>query len=455
MYTNKNKFLLPVLNMLIGFYPIAFAVGNLFINLNTIFIILIGLSIFRTKIFFLGENIINKLIFTFFTYIILITFIKNYNGSLIAVFEIKEFVKSIAYLRYLLLYLIISKLIEQNELNIKYLYVSSFVLCVFLFFDLGLQFITGVDVFGYEQNYKFRLSGFFGSEYIAGGYLLNFSFFAIAGSYFVFKNKEKFLDYKYFLFFASLFIFFIFITGNRMSLLLFLMAITIFSIFEKKIRKIFFIGLSSIIVIFIIQIKNPSYDGSTIRASYHTGIKHVLEISSNFFSYLGDNKELKFKNLSAEAENLIEEENLMYVLESWHLKNFIAGVHTWKKNKIFGGGLRSYVKNCEFSAFMLCQRHPHNYYIEVMVETGLIGLSLIITIFLISIRNFFKFFSTANKISFKELQLFLAPILIYFVYIFPIKTSGSFFSTFNSTLLFLLMAMVFNLKKFYKIIKKS
>ena len=454
MYTSKNKFYLLVLNSLIGFYPVAYALGNLLINLNTILIIFLGLFIYRTKIFYLGKNILNKLIFIFFIYIVLITLIKNYNGSIIAIFEIKEFIKSLAYLRYLLLYLIVYKLIEKNELNIRYFYISSFALCLFLMFDLGLQFATGFDIFGYEQNYKFRLSGFFGAEYIAGAYLLNFSLFAITGTYLIFKRKEKFFNYKYFLFFCFLFVCFIFITGNRMPLLLFFLVIIIFSAFRKKLRKNILISFSALILISIIVIKNVSDDGSTIRASFDTGLKHSLEISTKFFSYLGDNKELKLISLSAEAESSIEEENLMYVIESWHLKNFIAGIQTWKKNKIFGGGLRSYVKNCEFSAFMLCQRHPHNYYLEIMVETGLVGLSLLIVIFFISIKNFFKFFPFDNKISFKKLQLFLAPIIIYLIFIFPIKTSGSFFATFNSTLFFLLAAMVFNLKNFYKIIKK-
>ena len=58
----------------------------------------------------------------------------------------------------------------------------------------------------------------------------------------------------------------------------------------------------------------------TLRANLHTMVKHTYEISTKFFNYLGDNKEIKFKKMSADAERKIEEENKMYEIKSWHLK---------------------------------------------------------------------------------------------------------------------------------------
>jgi len=99
--------------------------------------------------------------------------------------------------------------------------------------------------------------------------------------------------------------------------------------------------------------------------------------------------------------------------------------------------------------------HPHNYYFELLTETGLIGFILAITIFGMTLyRTFYKkyfvnsSFLVNNKIIIPFIFLFIAEI-------FPIKSTGSFFTTGNATYIFLIMAILVGLASKEKIIENK
>ena len=72
-----------------------------------------------------------------------------------------------------------------------------------------------------------------------------------------------------------------------------------------------------------------------------------------------------------------------------------------------------------------CSTHPHQIYNELLSEHGLIGLIIIFYIFyLLIFRNFSK----------KKTNLNIVCLIYMIVYFIPILPSGSFFSTFTSTL---------------------
>ena len=63
------------LTLLIAIIPLSFIAGNLVLNLNIIILILISLVIYRGKIFKFEYDLLDKLIITFFVYIISISLI--------------------------------------------------------------------------------------------------------------------------------------------------------------------------------------------------------------------------------------------------------------------------------------------------------------------------------------------------------------------------------------------
>ena len=115
-------------------------------------------------------------------------------------------------------------------------------------------------------------------------------------------------------------------------------------------------------------------------------------------------------------------------------------------NKYIGGGIKSFRINCwqrkniqswESGA---CNTHPHNYYLEILTDLGIVGFFILSTIFLIVIyQSIVKryFFST----DLKNNSLMTPFMFIFLMEVFPIKSSGSFFTTTNATFFFLILAI--------------
>ena len=81
--------------------------------------------------------------------------------------------------------------------------------------------------------------------------------------------------------------------------------------------------------------------------------------------------------------------------------------------------------------------HPHNYYLEILTDLGLFGF-LIFSI--MTILVIFK--SYRNLFDFKNKYIFSPFFYVFLMEIFPIKSSGSFFTTNNAVIIFFSLAVV-------------
>ena len=85
--------------------------------------------------------------------------------------------------------------------------------------------------------------------------------------------------------------------------------------------------------------------------------------------------------------------------------------------------------------------HPHNYYLEILTETGLIGFVFVVSIF-ITVLYFTFFKKYILKTELTSNKIIIPFIFLFVVEIFPIKSTGSFFTTGNATFFFLLIAVI-------------
>ena len=413
-----------LINILFIIFPLSLILGNLFTNLNIFFLCIFAFIFYNKKLISFKINSLDKLILIFFFYILL-TLIINFFENLFAgeIFPEQIISKTLFYLRYLALYLVLRFLIIQKILNLNWFSLACAVCAIFVCFDIFYQFIFGKNIFGIEPTGSRHFSGVFGEELIAGGYLQKFSLFTLFLPFVL--NKKLFHKNLIQLSLFAIFMLGIILSGNRMPLILFIFSFFLFAFLNKELKKKIF---TLFIIVFLFLSLNFS-----LNQTFKINMK-------NFFVY--------GKNL---ANTLFIKDLTNEPIEVWqkpYVRPFYCGKYIWKKNPFFGGGIRSYR-----TAEVGCGSHPHNYYLEILADLGLIGLSIILVfVFMLLDRIFnkkiilfpFRLYEINNKI--------IPFFIIFFIEFFPLRTSGSFFTTNNSSIIFIILAILVSLiskKKIY------
>ena len=411
-----------ILNILISAIPLSLIIGNLATNINIVLICTIGIWIFGKNVF-LTNNKVNYLIYLFFLYLIIITFFNNFNNINKNNLYLDHILKSFYFLRYLIMFLVVSKLIEKNEFNTNIFFISCAFFSFIIAADVIVQAIFKINIFGYPIINN-KPTSFFKSENIAGGYLQKFILFFI----FIFIIKKKLNNINLLIILSAIFLIPILITGNRMPTILYIASIMIFFILEKKFKNLIFVFIISSIIIFLVAISNPHRLQKDLKVFFVESID-MFRVAPGLFI----NNELE-KN---------------YYWRSGYLLHFNSGIQQWKQNKFFGRGLKSFRINCKYKDHQTCNTHPHNYFIEIMLDTGVLGIIIIYLTFIIGSKNFLQFYFQEKSLNSRLTSIVF--FVLIFLEFFPIKSSGSFFTTNNATFLFLILAIFLNVKKIKKL----
>ena len=410
-------------NLLLSLMPLSFIAGNMIININTILIILSTLILFRGDIFKSKFFLIDKIIFIFFGFVIFTALFNDvfYLNKLSWGTAYATTLRSFLFLKYLLLYISIKFLIEKDYINFKLFFISCSLASLFVCFDIIYQFSFGKDIFGYEAIPGFRkLGGPFGDELIAGGYIQRFSIFSFFLIPLFYKNfSPKILKFLIPILLIIILISLI-LSGNRMPLLLFILLVSLIVIFNKQTRK-YFISFASILLIIF-----------SLAFTFNQKVKN------NFNSFYG-----QISNMAKILINKDFDNN-----SSQYFKEFASFYDTWLLNKYIGGGIKSFRYYCHVrpnidkNSKFVCNMHPHNYYLEILTETGLIGFFIISIIFILILYKTFykKYFDSNSSLTYNNISVPF--IFLFFVEIFPLKSTGSFFTTGNATYIFLIMAIL-------------
>ena len=306
-----------------------------------------------------------------------------------------------------------------NKNQIKKIKLSYLIIFLLVCLDIGIQYIFGKDIFGFVPGMcsKFdceRYSGPFGEELIAGTYLYIFGSVAI-----IFLLDKKMIIS---LLILIINLFFTLLTGDRspfIGLLIFVF-IGLFSFKIKKYLK-FFITIFVCIMLYL-----------TINS-----FSHLKERYFNFSKYSFFSNKTSLITKSDNKKNIIIEK---FQENPWG-KHYILAYEIFKDNIFFGTGYKTFRIVCgkyidpnfEASHYKSCSTHPHNFYLEIISEQGLIGINLLL-IFLGVIFYNLKFCYN-NKNSLLKNKFVLITILFLSIY-FPFKPSGSFYTTWNTSLIF-------------------
>lgn len=416
-----------LINLLLSLIPLSFIAGNLVLNLNIFLLLVSAFILYRKNIIKINYYILDKIIFLFFFFLLLNGLFNNIDTYITDIYRenFTIIIKTLLFFRFLFLYLIIRFLVEKNLVNFKIFFISASICSLFVSLDIFYQLINGKDIFGFEGIGR-KFSGPFGDELIAGGYLQRFSLFTFFSIPFFFNSKKK---YKLSLLIAILFIIFIsaiIISGNRMPLILFLFIMSLIILLENKTRKYFisFFIVSSLVFIFLYKFNSNIKDNFNV---FHTKIVQLFKIVTP--------EKIDRKTMPA------------------HFKEFESFYETWLLNKYIGGGIKTFRYNCharkniEKDSTFKCNTHPHNYYLEILTELGIVGFVFLFIIFSLTV-----YISLVKKYFFKSAlknnHLITPFMLVFLAEIFPIKSTGGFFTTSNATFIFLVLSFTVALARY-------
>ncbi len=421
MYSKKD-FLTYSLNTLFYFIPISLIIGSLVVNLNIILFSILGfiyLYLNKIKIRFNSANIC---LLIFFLVCVISSFVN------IDIIGDQNFYKSIFLFKFFFLYILIEALFLNKKINLKYFFYLCYILIIFVSLDLALQFFYGKNILGYEP-WEGRITGIFEHEAIAGSYIQKIFIFSLIAIFLLFFKSEKNKNLPI-VFSLTIIIFASFIASNRMSFLILISLIVFLILFFKTFRKSLIISLVLLLPFFYYFYQTDSQ----VNHRYTQ-----LVIKANKIINLD-----KFKNNSEQNFDISNSEIKTSKNLPNHSKIFNTSYKSFKDNFLIGNGVKSFRYNCKNylnQKDTLCSTHPHNYHLEILHDTGLIGFSVLFIFTCLILWKSFRLFQD-KRLSHKQ-KIILALIIVNFlIEIFPLKSTGSIFTTWNGTLVWLSVALV-------------
>ena len=348
--------------------------------------------VFKERLFFYFTKKPLVIFFTFSLYCILVSIFVAEDMML-------SFESSLFYFRIGVFSCIVWYLIERDKNILDYFYYALVICFSAIVLDGYLQYFTGFNIIGFPASGA-RISSFFGDELIMGSYLARL--FPLLFALFVIKTKKKYEMY----FIGILFILIdilIYVSGER-SAFAFLNLSTIFIIIlikqYQKFRLVIF--LISFVLIGATTLLNTSIKDRMI-------------------------------DQTAKSMGLAKGSKENYIFTPQHDGLIRTAFKMFLDKPVFGHGPKMFRVICKDEKYatgvLPCMTHPHNFYIQLLAETGIIGF-----LFLFSTLTYVIYCALRQlkTIVFKEqryltdYQVCLLACLL--ITVWPLSPNGNFFN---------------------------
>jgi O-antigen ligase len=356
-----------------------------------------------SSIFFLFYLYKNKLFNYFIKKPLIIFFIFCAYCILVSIFVAKNillsFESSLFYFRIGIFACLIWYLIEQEKKILSYFYYTLLICFSFLAFDGYFQFFFGFNIIGLPVISD-RISSFFGDELIMGSYLSRL--FPLLFALFLLKKKGSKFEVYYIGVLFILIDILIYIAGERASF--------------------FFLNLSTLFIIFLIK-KYQKFRLLTFVCS-------LVLITGLTFGYDKFYNRMIFD--TAKGMGFLKESQKKNIFTESHESLIKTAYNMFLDKPIFGHGPKMFRLICKDEKYAVstsyCDNHPHNFYAQVLAETGIIGFGFLFIAFayvLYCAYRQFKSIVLRQKRYLTDYQVcLLAGILIT---VWPLTTNGNFF----------------------------
>jgi O-antigen ligase len=196
------------------------------------------------------------------------------------------------------------------------------------------------------------------------------------------------------------------LSGDRMGLLTALAAIVLFAIVAGRARKALLVALPVFAVLLgVVLYFNPE----TYQRQVETTAQTIQRVDESVYGLV-----------------------------------FLTSLRVARDHPLFGVGVRDYQAACEQAKygplrvgaeqFKRCQGHPHNIYLQWLVETGIIGLALYVAFAALSLKAVIEA-APAHR----DDLLFIALAICLALRFWPAETATSFYSSWSAAPLFLIL----------------
>ncbi len=341
--------LLNIASICLYFIPLALLTGpflpDLFVSI--IALIFIYFSITERKWYFY----LNKYFIFFIIFALYLIFV-----SLISDQKFHSLSSSVFYFRFGLFSLGIWYLLENKSEVLNRFSIFMLITFIIALIDGYIQYFYGINIFGFEGE-GVRLTLLLSDKEILGGYLSRLFPLLIASILISFSKNKLLLYFGFFLLIFTDVL--IYISGERTAFgLLFISTLYIIILISKyKLFRFATFAISLLIIASITYI-NPSIKDRNIS---HT---------------------LNQMGMNNDSDNIIlfSEDHQNYALTSFKI---------FKENIYFGAGPNTYRISCQEKIYAFneksCSTHPHNTYLQLSSEIGLIGTIPIVFLFFVII----------------------------------------------------------------------
>ena len=305
-----------------------------------------------------------------------------------------SFKSTLPYIRFFVFIIAFSFFFQKIKKNNFFYFL--FTLLLILLIDSLVQKITGTNLIGFEQFHPARISSLFRDQLILGSFTIKLLPILLGVLYLSnIKNKKTFEILSVL---SSLLL--ILLSGEKSALILIILFFIIYLFFLqiKLIYKFLYVLLISCVAI-VALMQLPL-------------VKKRVFIDG--FNNSGKGK---------------------YIYSRVHDSNYKTAINIYKKYNIFGSGPNTFRKVCKEKDILHdqygCSTHPHNYYLQLLSETGIIGFLSIIIFYIFIMVIFFELILKKIKKKYINYSLlyFNVSLILNFL---PIAPSGNFFNNWNA-----------------------
>jgi len=434
-----SKFEINILHLIYFFIPLALVTGPALPDLLLFSFLILSIIFFiskKQKFDIKFESWMMVLIILWIWFIFISFFAINFKSSI---------TDALIFIRFILFIILSYAIFSSINKKILFFFLSSlFFLCILVALDTLFQFYNYSYYYGFREDLFGRIpegeSGIYGRlsgpflDLVPGSFLSRFVFFNILLIYLSYDLiKKNILFIIIYIFSLSLIVSLIYFSGEKMALATTGLGYLLCIIFSKKIRLILLFSIIISLLFILINLKlHPHYNNYEIISSsaQHDGLMIKRQFSCN-------ENEICEKIFKVQPKFTEVVKNFK---ESAYGEIYLTSFNMWKDNILLGIGLNNFSllfcdKQNKYSKYhqnLECTTHPHNIYLQALLESGLIG-------FVIFCLFVFLFFYKVNSIKSIESKIILFSALLAIFW--PIMSTGSFLKNWNMVFICLVCSL--------------